>query len=46
MDENGTTPLHRAVTANQIDAVSHLLEHPRLNINEKDLESGWTALHR
>ncbi|KAG0285119.1 hypothetical protein BGZ96_010550 [Linnemannia gamsii] len=46
MDAYGTTPLHRAVTANQIDAVDRLLEHPRLNINEKDLESGWTALHR
>ncbi|KAG9063477.1 hypothetical protein KI688_004361 [Linnemannia hyalina] len=46
MDEHGTTALHRAVTANEIDAVRRLLEHPRLNINEKDLESGWTALHR
>ncbi|KAF9322439.1 hypothetical protein BGZ91_004330 [Linnemannia elongata] len=46
MDEHGTTTLHRAVTANEIDTVRRLLEHPRLNINEKDLESGWTALHR
>lgn len=46
MDEHGTTALHRAVTANEVDAVRRLLEHPRLNINEKDLESGWTALHR
>ncbi|KAF8948309.1 hypothetical protein BGZ47_005611 [Haplosporangium gracile] len=46
MDQHGTTPLHRAVTANQIDTVRNLLEHPRLNINEKDLESGWTAMHR
>ncbi|KAF9152214.1 hypothetical protein BG015_005634 [Linnemannia schmuckeri] len=46
MDQHGTTALHRAVTANQIDTVRNLLEHPRLNINEKDLESGWTAMHR
>ncbi|KAF9927042.1 hypothetical protein FBU30_003540 [Linnemannia zychae] len=45
-DEHGTTALHRAVSANQIDLVKRILEHPRLNINEKDLESGWTALHR
>ncbi|KAG0374727.1 hypothetical protein BGX24_010025 [Mortierella sp. AD032] len=45
-DEHGTSLLHRAVTANQIDTVRRLLEHPRLNVNEKDLESGWTAMHR
>ncbi|KAF9101074.1 hypothetical protein BGX29_006009 [Mortierella sp. GBA35] len=45
-DENGTTQLHRAVAANQIDVVRRLLDHPKINVNEKDLESGWTALHR
>ncbi|KAF9128676.1 hypothetical protein BGW39_004848 [Mortierella sp. 14UC] len=45
-DEHGTTLLHRAVSSNHIDAVRRLLEHPKLNVNEKDLESGWTAMHR
>ncbi|KAG0267703.1 hypothetical protein BG011_000014 [Mortierella polycephala] len=45
-DENGLTQLHRAVSINRLDLVKRLLKHPKIDVNEKDLESGWTALHR
>ncbi|KAG0320049.1 hypothetical protein BGZ99_004700 [Dissophora globulifera] len=45
-DLDGRTPLHRAVATNDLDSVAALLRHPKLDVNAKDLESGWTALHR
>ncbi|KAF8983690.1 hypothetical protein BGZ46_009738 [Entomortierella lignicola] len=45
-DEFGYTSLHRAVASNHIDKVKALLSNPKLDVNDKDLESGWTALHR
>lgn len=45
-DANGATQLHLAVSGNNIGRVLALLEHPKIDVNAKDLESGWTALHR
>ncbi|KAF8934025.1 hypothetical protein EDD21DRAFT_366830 [Dissophora ornata] len=45
-DLDGRTPLHRAVVTNNLDQVRTLLKHPKIDVNLKDLESGWTALHR
>ncbi|KAG0300673.1 hypothetical protein BGZ98_008987 [Dissophora globulifera] len=45
-DLDGRTALHRAVATNDLDLVAALLRHPKLDVNAKDLESGWTALHR
>lgn len=45
-DEDGRTLLHKAVAANNVDLVRTLLAHPKTDVNERDLESGWTALHR
>ncbi|KAF9336236.1 hypothetical protein BG006_009294 [Podila minutissima] len=45
-DANGATQLHRAVSDNNIGRVLALLEHTKIDVNAKDLESGWTALHR
>ncbi|KAF9939121.1 hypothetical protein BGZ65_011344 [Modicella reniformis] len=44
-DDVGRTLLHQAATANDLDLVRTLLAHPKIDINEKDHESGWTALH-
>ncbi|KAF9569939.1 hypothetical protein EC968_002417 [Mortierella alpina] len=44
-DVYGMNALHRAVVAKDLGKVKSLLEHPRINVNEKDIESGWTALH-
>ncbi|KAG0230936.1 hypothetical protein BGW42_000587 [Actinomortierella wolfii] len=40
------TPLMHAVNKNSLQMVELLLEHPKIDVNLKDLESGWTALHR
>lgn len=45
-DGYGMTALHRAVAAKDLEKVKSLLEHPKIDVNEKDVESGWTALHR
>ncbi|ORZ27483.1 hypothetical protein BCR41DRAFT_156000 [Lobosporangium transversale] len=45
-DSFGISTLHRAVANNNLDLVKQLLGHPKLDVNDKDLESGWTALHR
>lgn len=45
-DDDGRTLLHKAVATNNVDRVKTLLAHPKIDVNEKDLESGWTALHR
>ncbi|KAG0100616.1 hypothetical protein BGZ93_009408 [Podila epicladia] len=45
-DANGATQLHLAVSDNNIGRVRTLLEHTKIDVNAKDLESGWTALHR
>ncbi|KAI1315854.1 hypothetical protein EDD11_000289 [Mortierella claussenii] len=45
-DDFGVSPLHRAVATNNIELVQRLLRHPKVDVNDKDLESGWTALHR
>ncbi|KAG0370346.1 hypothetical protein BGZ54_006813 [Gamsiella multidivaricata] len=45
-DEDGMTPLHYAVASNNLELVRTLLRRPKIDVNEKDLESGWTALHK
>ncbi|KAF9161703.1 hypothetical protein DFQ26_004223 [Actinomortierella ambigua] len=45
-DEIGLTPLLHAVSKNNLEMVELLLQHPKIDVNVKDLESGWTALHR
>ncbi|KAG0342364.1 hypothetical protein BG000_005167 [Podila horticola] len=45
-DANGATQLHLAVSDNNIGRVLELLEHTKIDVNARDLESGWTALHR
>ncbi|KAF9924900.1 hypothetical protein BGZ67_009019 [Mortierella alpina] len=44
-DVYGMSALHRAVAAKDLGKVKSLLEHPKIDVNEKDTESGWTALH-
>ncbi|KAG0200679.1 hypothetical protein BGX28_006310 [Mortierella sp. GBA30] len=44
-DSYGTNALHRAVVSNELGMVKGLLEHPKIDVNDKDLESGWTPLH-
>ncbi|KAF9954068.1 hypothetical protein BGZ72_004930 [Mortierella alpina] len=44
-DDYGMTALHRAVASKDLERVKSLLEHPKIDVNEKDIESGWTALH-
>ncbi|KAF9954412.1 hypothetical protein BGZ70_010570, partial [Mortierella alpina] len=44
-DVYGMSSLHRAVVAKDLRRVKSLLEHPKIDVNEKDIESGWTALH-
>ncbi|KAG0348200.1 hypothetical protein BG004_005743 [Podila humilis] len=45
-DTNGATLLHVAASNNNLAQVIALLGHPKIDVNAKDLESGWTALHR
>ncbi|KAK6361498.1 hypothetical protein TWF730_005222 [Orbilia blumenaviensis] len=42
----GLTLLHHAATANKLDFVEALLNHPQTDLFLQDFESGWTALHR
>ncbi|CAO3564900.1 unnamed protein product [Mortierella alpina] len=44
-DVYGMNSLHRAVVAKDLRKVKSLLEHPKIDVNVKDIESGWTALH-
>lgn len=43
---NGRTALHCAATWNRIEIVRALLECSSIQVNLKDRENGWTALHR
>lgn len=42
----GKTPLHYAINLNRIKIAQLLIESPLVNINIRDRENGWTALHR
>jgi ankyrin repeat protein len=42
----GRTPLHCAATWNRVQMAQLLLECPQVDINIRDTENGWTALHR
>lgn len=42
----GRTPLHIAASCGRKNIVSWLLNHTNANINYRDFESGYTALHR
>nr|CAB3255180.1 inhibitor of Bruton tyrosine kinase [Phallusia mammillata] len=50
-DSNGRTPLHVTASCGKADILHWLLEQAKespstFNVNCKDVESGWTALHR
>ncbi|KAI8369101.1 hypothetical protein EDC96DRAFT_503859 [Choanephora cucurbitarum] len=42
----GRTPLHCAVTWNRTEIAQALISCPQVNVNLRDRENGWTALHR
>ncbi|KAI8370296.1 hypothetical protein BD560DRAFT_434946 [Blakeslea trispora] len=42
----GRTPLHCAVTWNRTEIAQALISCPHVNVNVRDRENGWTALHR
>lgn len=42
----GRTPLHLAVTWNRLEIAQALIDCPLVNVNLRDRENGWTALHR
>ena len=43
---DGETALLRAVSLQNIEAVRLLVDCPLVNVNIRDTESGYTALHR
>lgn len=45
-DAFGRTPLHMAASYGRYDLVHWLVKERHLDINARDLESGWTPLHR
>lgn len=45
-DSNGRTALHMAASCGRTDLVRWLVDNRHANINVKDKESGYTALHR
>lgn len=45
-DTFGRNALHIAASCGRKDVLKWLLEEQVLDINESDLESGWTPLHR
>jgi len=42
----GKTALHYAVTWNRVDMASSLIKCAQVDVNVRDRENGWTALHR
>ncbi|KAH8549984.1 regulator of chromosome condensation 1/beta-lactamase-inhibitor protein II [Umbelopsis sp. PMI_123] len=42
----GRTALHLAAHWNRVEIVQLLIDCPHVNVNLRDRESGWTALHR
>lgn len=42
----GRTALHLAAQWNRVEIVQLLVDCPQVNVNVRDRESGWTALHR
>ncbi|KAI8332145.1 hypothetical protein BC941DRAFT_437618 [Chlamydoabsidia padenii] len=42
----GKTALHYAITWNRLEIAKLLIECPLVNINKRDLENGWSPLHR
>lgn len=45
-DSSGRTALHVAASCGKTEIIKYLCEHKHLNLNMRDLESGYTALHR
>lgn len=45
-DSCGRTPLHVAASCGKTEIIKWLAHHKNLNLNIKDLESAYTALHR
>lgn len=45
-DNLGRTALHLAASVGRANVVKWLLRRKQININARDLESGYTALHR
>ena len=45
-DNDGRTALHVAASVGKTKVVKWLLQRKHININAKDYESGYTALHR
>lgn len=42
----GRTALHLAAARNRVEIVKLLVECPLVDVNLRDHENGWTALHR
>lgn len=42
----GKTALHYAATWNRVEMASNLINCSQVDINLRDRENGWTALHR
>jgi ankyrin repeat protein len=42
----GRTALHLAASWNRTDIIQLLVDCPHVNVNVRDRENGWTALHR
>lgn len=45
-DSFARTALHVAASCGKIEVIKWLCKHKNLNINARDVESGYTALHR
>ena len=46
VDLHGRTIVHVAASRGRLKLLLFLLSHPNVDVNFKDLESGFTALHR
>ena len=45
-DTHGRSALHVAAACGRTDIVEWLLEEKKSDLEQKDVESGWSALHR
>lgn len=46
VDVFGRTTLHLAASFGKLDMLEWILEEKKVDLNQKDFESAWTALHR
>lgn len=45
-DSSGRTALHVAASCGKTEIIQRLCKHKHINLNARDLESGYTPLHR